>query len=77
MEKRVIFQETNCKSCSLCLKVCPTKVIYLAEYLNEKGYRPARVTNQMDCISCAKCAQICPDSVITVLRPEKNKISVS
>lgn len=76
MDSRVIFQENICKSCSLCINVCPTNIIFLADYLNGKGYRPAKVIDQENCISCAKCAQICPDSVITVYRPEKKKQSV-
>jgi 2-oxoglutarate ferredoxin oxidoreductase subunit delta len=71
MEKRVVFNENHCKSCSLCVQVCPTNVIFLADYLNGKGYRPAAVTDQEHCISCAKCAQICPDAVISVYRPVK------
>ena len=76
MEKRVVFNEGICKSCGLCVQVCPTNVIFLADYLNGKGYRPADVTNQDNCISCAKCAQICPDSVISVYRPVKVRQTV-
>lgn len=76
MDKKVIFNEETCKSCGLCVHVCPTNVIFLADYLNGKGYRPATVTDQEHCISCAKCAQICPDSGITVYRPEKIKQTV-
>ncbi|MDF2790416.1 MAG: 4Fe-4S dicluster protein [Neobacillus sp.] len=71
MEKRVVFNEGICKSCGLCVQVCPTNVIFLADYLNGKGYRPAAVTDLDNCISCAKCAQICPDTVISVYRPVK------
>ncbi|MFJ5715103.1 4Fe-4S dicluster domain-containing protein [Neobacillus sp. NPDC093127] len=71
MEKKVVFNEDNCKSCSLCVQVCPTNVIFLTDYLNGKGYRPAAVVDQENCISCAKCAQICPDAVIAVYRPVK------
>ncbi|WML43163.1 4Fe-4S binding protein [Neobacillus sp. PS3-40] len=73
MEMKVIFNEEICKSCGLCVQVCPTNIIFLADYLNGKGYRPAAVVDQDNCISCAKCGQICPDSVITVYRPEKKK----
>ncbi|ESU32476.1 hypothetical protein G3A_11370 [Bacillus sp. 17376] len=76
VEQRVVFNEETCKSCKLCVNACPTNVIYLADYLNEKGYRPAVVTDQENCISCGKCAQMCPDSVITVYRPEKVRKSV-
>ncbi|MFF2450697.1 4Fe-4S dicluster domain-containing protein [Neobacillus sp. NPDC058068] len=71
MEKKVVFNEDTCKSCGLCVQVCPTNVIFLADYLNGKGYRPAAVVDQENCISCAKCAQICPDAVIAVYRPVK------
>lgn len=74
--KRVVFDEKTCKSCQLCVKACPVNVIHLADYLNEKGYRPAVVTDQQGCISCGKCAQMCPDSVITVYRPEKVRRTV-
>ena len=71
MEKRVVFDEELCKSCGLCVKKCPTNVIFLSDFLNGKGYRPATVIDQEHCISCAKCGQICPDSVISVFRPVK------
>jgi 2-oxoglutarate ferredoxin oxidoreductase subunit delta len=73
LEKKVVFNEEICKSCSLCVEVCPTNVIFLADYLNGKGYRPAAVVDQENCISCAKCGQICPDTVITVFRPVKKE----
>lgn len=76
MEMKVIFNEETCKSCGLCLHTCPTNIIFLADHLNSKGYRPATVVNQELCISCAKCAQICPDSGITVFRPEREKQTV-
>ncbi|WP_204563062.1 4Fe-4S dicluster domain-containing protein [Neobacillus notoginsengisoli] len=76
MEPRVVFNEKYCKSCSLCIQVCPVNIIFLSDYLNGKGYRPAAVIEQGKCISCAKCGQVCPDGVISVYRPEKKKLSV-
>lgn len=73
MEPRVVFNEDSCKGCGLCVNVCPTEIIYLADRLNGKGYRPATVTEQEKCISCVACARICPDYVIEVYRPEKKK----
>ncbi len=77
MESRVIFKEDICKGCSLCVSVCPTNVIFLADRINGKGYRPATVTDQENCISCGSCARICPDSVISVYRPDKKDKSAS
>lgn len=76
MEQKVIFNESYCKSCSLCIGVCPVNIIFLSDRLNTKGYRPASVVEQEKCISCAKCGQICPDGVISVYRPVKKKLSV-
>ena len=73
MDQRVVINEEWCKGCSLCISVCPTNVIHLAEHINLKGYRPAEIIEQDKCISCVACARICPDVVITVYRPEKKK----
>ena len=51
MEKRVVFDENICKGCGLCVPSCPVDIIYLADRINAKGYRPATVTEQEKCIS--------------------------
>ncbi|WML51374.1 4Fe-4S binding protein [Neobacillus sp. PS3-12] len=76
METKVAFNEIFCKSCGLCIQICPTNVISLASYINANGYRSATVVDQEHCISCAKCGQVCPDSVITVYKPEKQRQTV-
>lgn len=76
METKVTFNESFCKSCGLCIQVCPTNVIFFASCINANGYRPATAVNQDACISCAKCGQVCPDSVITVYKPEKQRQTV-
>lgn len=73
MEKRVVFNVDSCKGCNLCVSVCPKKIIFLSDKLNDKGYRVATVTEQDNCSSCASCARICPDGVITVYKPSKEK----
>ena len=64
---KVSFRTKRCKGCGLCAAVCPKKIIELdASALNEKGYHPARITDQEKCIACAMCATMCPDCVIKV-----------
>ncbi len=64
---RVTFREERCKGCELCVSACPKHIIRIAEgRLNEKGFRPAEITEQEKCIGCAFCATICPDIVIEV-----------
>lgn len=70
MEKRVVFLEEFCKSCQLCVSVCPRKIIRIKDTLNRQGYHPAYVRDEDQelCISCAMCARMCPDAVIEVYR---------
>lgn len=71
---RVFFDQDLCKGCSLCISVCPTKILAIdLEVLNAKGYHPAYVENPDNCIACANCAMVCPDLVITVEKFDKQK----
>lgn len=64
---KVTFDTDKCKGCSLCVTVCPKKIVVLAPgKINAKGYNPAEVTDMSLCIGCAFCAKMCPDCVITV-----------
>lgn len=63
---KVIFNETRCKGCELCLNVCPKKILKKADKINVLGYKPVEITNQDECIGCASCAIICPDAVISI-----------
>ena len=40
----------------------------LTDYINQKGYNPAKVIDEEKCVGCASCALMCPDVVITVER---------
>jgi 2-oxoglutarate ferredoxin oxidoreductase subunit delta len=65
----VLFAENLCKGCSLCIAVCPTKILKLdTTRVNARGYFPAIVYNLAVCSGCGSCAKMCPDSVITVRR---------
>ncbi len=63
----VIFDEKRCKGCSLCVSVCPKKILRLSpDRMNGKGFHPAEIFDKDACIACAFCATMCPDVVITV-----------
>lgn len=65
--KNVTFNEERCKSCELCINVCPKKIIRIsADRMNAKGYRPAEIIDKSQCIGCAFCATICPDCAIRI-----------
>ncbi|RKX83476.1 MAG: tungsten formylmethanofuran dehydrogenase [Spirochaetes bacterium] len=74
METKVIINEERCKSCSLCVSVCPKNVLRISNRLNPKGYHPAELFNNDECISCGFCYLICPDAaIVEVRRPIKVK----
>lgn len=66
---KVSIRQDRCKGCGLCSSVCPRKIIVMdMEILNDKGYRPAKVTDMDKCIGCAFCATVCPDCVISIMK---------
>lgn len=60
----------TCKSCGLCMKVCPLHLLQFSEKINQKGYHPAEQINSEKCVGCGLCAVMCPDSAIQVYREE-------
>lgn len=68
MEKKVLVNEERCKSCGLCVAVCPKHVLKISEKLNAKGYHPVELFDNGNCISCGFCYLICPDASIIEIR---------
>ena len=72
MEPKVVIDEDRCKSCGLCVSICPKKVLRISERINLKGYYPAELSDNENCISCGFCYLVCPDkAIVQVGRPEK------
>lgn len=65
---KALINQVLCKGCSMCIAVCPKKIIVLSDKINQKGYHPAIVTDQSKCIGCNACAIMCPDVAIRVER---------
>ncbi len=64
---KITIDKNMCKGCSMCVNVCPKKILELApDEINVKGYHPAQLTDESKCIGCAFCATMCPDCVIIV-----------
>ena len=57
---KIKIDETGCRACSLCVDICPTKV------LENDSAGKARVKTEEDCIGCTSCAYLCPSRCIVV-----------
>ena len=61
--KRPGFVQDLCKSCGICVKYCPKKIIKIGEVRNSQGfYFP--VIDLANCIGCGTCALVCPEMAI-------------
>ena len=73
MKNLVKINSERCKSCGLCVHVCPKKILSIGEIANSKGYYTVEMKDQAQCIACAFCALMCPDLVLEVYREQKQK----
>lgn len=63
----MVYVDKNlCKSCKICMSVCPKDVFALSEQVNKKGYNYAEPVNADACIACKLCERSCPDLAIYV-----------
>lgn len=69
---KIVIDRELCKGCTLCVSVCPQKVITTSEKLNQMGYYPAKFLEKGNkgkkCNACTMCATVCPDIAIEVYR---------
>lgn len=56
----VEIQKKWCKKCTICIEVCPQKV------LRQNSEGEVVVENPEDCSMCEECTWICPDFAITI-----------
>lgn len=62
----VYIDTALCKSCKLCISVCPKQVFEITTHVNAKGYNYVEAAREADCIFCGQCEMTCPDFVIHV-----------
>lgn len=67
---KVEFEETLCRGCSLCAKICPEGIIVREERVSSGGYKVPEIrADQMGrCIGCLLCADNCLEDAIRVVR---------
>ena len=67
MPKAIVI-EKFCKSCGLCVDICPRKIMAISDRSNAKGYFVARCIDRELCTGCTLCAIVCPDVAIEVYK---------
>ena len=67
---KLIIKKDLCKSCSLCIDVCPQKILKLDTELNKLGFLPIMVTDESKCIACMRCVLMCPEACIEIYKEE-------
>jgi len=70
MKAEVHIVESLCKECGYCIEACPKGILEQADYYNEKGFHPARITKIEECTGCSLCYQVCPEIAIEVSREQ-------
>ena len=70
--KKVVVLREYCKSCGLCVNVCPKGVLAIGDKANQKGYYSVAVIDESKCISCAMCSVVCPDLALEVSRERRS-----
>ncbi len=63
---KIIIKKDFCKSCGLCINVCPKGILVMDEELNALGYMPVKAVNQSKCIKCMRCVSVCPEACIEI-----------
>jgi 2-oxoglutarate ferredoxin oxidoreductase subunit delta len=61
----------RCKSCELCIPVCPKKIMLISDRKNELGFRVAACVDESACTGCLACAQVCPEVAIEIYREDE------
>ena len=60
------IDSSKCKSCYLCIDVCPKKLIKPDGCAGKSGQNTAVFYDKnKECIACCQCAMVCPDLAIT------------
>lgn len=63
---KVYIDKELCKSCRICMHICPKGVFGMSHLVNKKGYNYVTAENEEACIGCGQCERGCPDFVIHI-----------
>jgi 2-oxoglutarate ferredoxin oxidoreductase subunit delta len=67
----ITIDETKCKSCYLCIDVCPKKLIRKSQKTGKTGeFTVEFYDRNNECLACTQCAMVCPDIAIVNVNKE-------
>lgn len=59
------INKDKCKSCYLCVDVCPKKLIKKSDIIGKTGENVVEFVDlNNECLGCTQCALVCPDIAI-------------
>lgn len=64
------IDKTKCKSCYLCIDVCPQKCIQKSSEIGKTGECVAEFLPDNNCLGCKQCAIVCPEVAIVEVYKE-------
>jgi 2-oxoglutarate ferredoxin oxidoreductase subunit delta len=73
----VKVNKERCKSCGLCIEVCPFKVFRISKNFNKMGYHYIEPEGEEKdkCTGCRRCVIVCPDVAIELYKKETDEKS--
>ncbi len=66
IDTEIVINPDYCKGCSICIAICPKKVLAPSNNINSKGYILPEAVNLEACSQCKLCEIVCPDMAIAV-----------
>ena len=66
----IVIDDKKCKSCYLCVDVCPKKLIKKEGCIGKTGQATACFKDDNnECLACSQCALVCPDlAIVSVVK---------
>jgi len=63
---RIYIDTEACKSCNICVELCPVNILVLGRDRNSNGYNYVEVRDMDKCTACMNCERFCPEFAIYV-----------
>lgn len=68
---KIKIDKERCKSCKLCIDVCPMNIFSVSKNFNKMGYHYVEAgSGQEACNGCKRCVLVCPDVAIEIYKED-------